>query len=399
MGPRRGVRTPWRSRGRRREHPTAGRGGRGSGRGGGRSSASRGGRAGPRAGWSARDRRGAPAAGRGAAPPGAGLRHRRRRGERGSTTCRRGPRPRASRRGGRGRRGRRAGRRASRGSIASTSGPGALSKRRRSAATRPKAPATAIPGSASVASSGVRGSPVGSIESSARTTIAPAARRRPRLRAAAWPRRPLVQTTSGVMPAIGSRSDARAASRASCAPDGALATITTWVPAGACARSPASMRERSSGLVLGDELDREASGGRLVEHRRHVARGAVADDARILDSGRRRRAPAGTPSPRPRPSSRPPRSRRARRRRAASRERRGQPTARAPQRGSQREGRGRAGSPAECTGPDAHRSGGSSRGRRSSAESSRASLGAVDRVSAQGTVPRRVRKTLACPAT
>ena len=140
--------------------------------------------------------------------------------------------------------------------MASTSPGGASRNVRRSSETMPQPPATATLGSSSAATSGVTKSPVGSRLVSSRTTTSPTRARMPQSMAAAVPSRALVQTISGPSVARGAaRRAAASASRASaCSVDGSSATMTTWVPAGTCARSPASARARSSGQSVATRM-------------------------------------------------------------------------------------------------------------------------------------------------
>ena len=68
-----------------------------------------------------------------------------------------------------------------------------------------------------------------------------------------------------------------------CSSDGPSATTTTEVPAGAWRPSPSSARCTSSGWSMAMSTTVASPVGRLVEPRRHVGRGPVADGAVLLD--------------------------------------------------------------------------------------------------------------------
>ena len=103
------------------------------------------------------------------------------------------------------------------------------------------------------------------------------------LRAAAWPSRSLVQTTSGAAPAIGARSAApgRQAGRLH-----GPRVVRHDDDLGAVGRSCSQAGEHPRDVVrpvVGDQLDGEAGGRRLVEDGRHGGGGTVADDLPVLD--------------------------------------------------------------------------------------------------------------------
>ena len=167
--------------------------------------------------------------------------------------------------------------------------PGRVLETSQVAETRPKPPATATPGSARAISSGVRASPVSSTERVGEDDDR--ARRPPQAGVAGRRMAEALARPDHLGRRAGDRVEVRPA-RAPVAPPArataALATITTWVPAGRVRAQAGEHAGEVVGPVLGDELDREPGGGRLVEHGRHGRRGAVADDAAVLD-GRRRR--------------------------------------------------------------------------------------------------------------